>query len=72
MSGGKANKPAYKFWHQGFAVSKDVLGRPCVRFQTYGIAIKVAFKAGQHGFRLAVYQDDGNWCLRLLAKGESP
>lgn len=64
------NKPSVKYWHQGFIIGEDSKGRDCLRFQTYGIALRVSQRALANGFRLAIYEDGGDWCLRLLAKGE--
>jgi len=68
---GSANKPSSRYWHQGFIISKDGKGRDCLRFQTFGIAIRVSEKASKHGFKLGLYQDGGDWCLRPLAKSET-
>jgi hypothetical protein len=70
MSGSGGNKRATRFWHQGYIIGKDSQGRQCLRFQTYSIAQKVLERAAGHGFRLAIYEDAGDWCLRLPEKGE--
>lgn len=72
MSGGGSNKKATRFWHQGFIIGKDAQGRDCLRFQTESTALNVSEDARRSGYRLHPYEDGGDWCLRLLAKGESP
>jgi hypothetical protein len=68
---GQKHRLATTYWHQGFATSTDAKGRECVRFLTYGIALQVQIRAAGNGFRLGLYPDDGDWCLRLLGKDES-
>lgn len=65
---GRPNKASTRRWHQGFGITKDAQSRDCIRFQTYGIAMKVLERAAGNGFRLAIYEDGGDWCLRLADK----
>jgi hypothetical protein len=68
---GPTRKVAGRFWHQGYIIGKDAQGRDCLRFLTYSVALRVVEAAAKNRFRLAVYADQGDWCVRLLKRGET-